>query len=126
MTGSIFIVVALASCPVIMIIIGVMLLTMQTQRGGMIGYRTSKSQKSDAAWVAANSYYGRISIVTNVVSLIATILISVFVILKSDDETVLTSAILFIAGVQMILIFADIIATEFMLSQKFDKDGNPK
>ena len=126
MAENIMIIVALISCPVIMIIIGILLLTIQSERGGMIGYRTSKSQKSDATWVAANAYYGKISIVTNIISLIVTILISVFIILKSQDENLLTTAILFITSVQIILLFADIIATELMLSQKFDKDGNPK
>lgn len=126
MEDNIILTIALIIGPVIMIIAGILLLTIQAERGGMIGYRTSKSQKSDAAWAAANRYFGRLSIITNVISLIATILVCVFVLLKSQDENLLTSVILFISGMQIILIVADIIATEMMLSQKFDKDGNPK
>lgn len=126
MADNIILTIALISGPLIMIIVGILLLTLQAERGGMIGYRTSKSQKSDATWATANSYFGKLSIVTNAISLIATILICVFVLIKTQDDNVLTAAILFISGMQIILIVADIIATEMMLSKKFDQDGNPK
>lgn len=85
---------------------------------GMVGYRTKRSMKSQAAWDFANEYAGNLMMWCS----LATIAIQIFSYFVFSSEIALYITI----GALMLGMFVAIGFTEYQLSQRFDKEGNPK
>lgn len=86
------------------------------------GYRTEMSMKSRDTWEFAHRFYGRLSFVFGLILLPLTV---AAIVLLSKRSSV-TTAVLAVAGVQILLLLGLILATEVALRVKFDKDGARK
>ncbi len=84
----------------------------------MMGYRTKRSMKSQAAWDFANEYAGNLMMWTS----IASITLQIFTFFTMEAMVSIYVAL----GAIMISMFVVIGFTEYQLAQRFDKQGQPK
>lgn len=82
------------------------------------GYRTRKSQLSQATWDFANEYAGNLIVWSSLV----TIVVEIFSVFTMPANT----SILVTAGVMTLGIFTCMALTEYQLTKRFDKEGTPK
>ena len=109
--------------PLVMIIAGASFMNGAPKEINQIyGYRTEMSMKNRDTWEFAHRFYGRLSFVSGLILLPLTV---AAIALLSKRFSV-TTAILAVAGVQILLLLALILATEVALRVKFDKGGGRK
>ncbi|OEK01692.1 hypothetical protein BFP97_09260 [Roseivirga sp. 4D4] len=84
----------------------------------MMGYRTKRSMKSQAAWDFANEYAGNLMMWTS----IASITIQIFAYFTMEAMVAIYVAI----GAITVSMFVVMGLTEYQLAQRFDKQGQPK
>lgn len=90
----------------------------------LVGYRTARSMKSQAAWDFAQVYSGRTMFYTGIAILaLAGILLMVLRDAVDDDNAVITIALLIVPTVAASVL--PLYLTERKLKQLFDKEGNP-
>ena len=78
--------------------------------------------KNRDTWEFAHRFYGRLSFVSGLILLPLTV---AAIVLLSKRSSV-TTAVLAVAGVQILLLLVLIVATEVALRVKFDKGGGRK
>ncbi|HHY10527.1 MAG TPA: SdpI family protein [Firmicutes bacterium] len=84
------------------------------------GYRTKASMKSEATWLFAHSYYGRILRISGGILLVIAV-VSLLIFRKDALWVILWNSVL-----QILTLLLSVIPTETALRQKFDKDGIPR
>ncbi len=84
----------------------------------LMGYRTIRSMKSQAAWKFANEYAGNLM----AWSAVFAITVQIFAYFVLEPNTSIFVAV----GASTLSLFAVIGVTEYQLKQRFDKDGNSK
>ena len=80
--------------------------------------------KNQDTWDFAHLYFGKLWLVCGLVSIPAFLIPICLVLGKSEQVISMTSLI--VLGLQVILLFATIIATERALKNNFDKFGRPR
>lgn len=90
----------------------------------LMGYRTTRSTKSQATWNFANAYFGHLCEKVGWVSFIPSVLV-MLPFMHSTEDT-LGMAVLVIVSVQTLLLLWPIIPTERELKKRFNENGVPK
>ena len=108
--------------PVIMLIMGLAFRKPPKKINYIYGYRTTRSMQNQDTWEFAHVYFGsimrKVSIITIIISLIASIISMNF----NDDMKAII--MLIVITVQTIVIIAAIFPVEKALKQTFDEKGN--
>ena len=112
-------------CPITMIITALVIWKFPAEYKGM-GYHSSYAEKSPAAWTAAQYYFGKIGVFTNLAALVLSIAAYVPVFIIDSFESKGGVVCMIVTMAQIAVVFVDMFATEGMLKKHFDKDGNPK
>ena len=111
--------------PLLMVGFGLLLMkNPPKQINSFYGYRTKRSMKNQDTWDFAHLYFGKLWLVCGLVSIPAFLIPICLVLGKSEQVISMTSLI--VLGLQVILLFATIIATERALKNNFDKFGRPR
>lgn len=110
--------------PIIIMALSAMIWKNPPKQNENIGYRTTRSQKSEEAWKYAQTEWGKISTIIFAVFTALTIILEVIAIKVNFDES--TGFIVFIAHTVflVILLFIPVIIVENKLKKRFDEDGN--
>lgn len=111
--------------PVVMIVVG----RLSWKHGPkdinlLMGYRTTRSTKSQATWDFANAYFGHLCEKLGWISLIPSGLLMLPFLHSS--ENVIGGVNVGIVSVQTLLLLLPILPTERELKKRFDDNGNPK
>lgn len=88
----------------------------------LLGYRTSRSMKSDQAWRFANRYAGKIWIRWGLFLFVFSLLLAFFV----KDENQRERMIVIVPLLQLVPLMLSIIPVERALKQQFDENGKHK
>ena len=91
---------------------------LDTERSGMVGYRTIWSMKSDETWKFAQEYSAKAMRYASAVSIV----IQIICIFLFEGET----SIMITAGALTLCLLTSIVMTEKALRINFNKDGTPK
>jgi len=90
----------------------------------IIGYRTTRSMRTQESWDFANRYGGKLMVRAGWVTLIISAVVMLLVIFRSETVVSTVSVVLIIC--QLIPLLAVIPMVERELKKRFDKDGNPR
>lgn len=101
--------------PIIMIFAGFLMFRCPIPRNFIIGYRTSRSMKSEATWKFANQLTGKLWIVIGSVLLFVSTIIFVCFSFFPNIETLST----IIIGIQLFMMIVPIFFIETKLKHKF-------
>ncbi len=109
-----------ALLPIILIIVGAFLWKFPPAYDSLWGYKTNRSGSSEEAWYAAQELFGKISVLSNLPSLILSVVIeSLSLPLRLDEDTA-AWILVGIGIVQTLIVLADIAAVEILLAKRFD------
>lgn len=111
--------------PLMMLIIGIWLWKNPPEPGNC-GYMSAYSRSSTDAWYFAQVTWGRICVISNIPTLIVTVIaftIGIILKLPKDQSTVLYISV---TAAQIVIIFAGIFLTEHKLHKYFNRDGTRK
>ena len=90
----------------------------------IIGYRSTRSIKSQAAWDFANRYSGKLMLRAGWFTLVASLAVMLLILFQS--EAVISAVSVVLIFYQLIPLLAVLPMVERQLKKRFDKDGNPK
>lgn len=120
MAVLIFAVIFLLLMPLAMIICGAWFIKSPPEPDSGIGYRTSRSMSSPAAWIAAHSISGKYWLISGLITLIGTLLGGGYAILSlADSDDAIYNVILIAEGIQLFFLLLVIPITEFRLKKMF-------
>ena len=105
MAVLIFTVITLLLMPLTMIICGAWFLKSPPEMDSGIGYRTSRSMSSPAAWIAAHRICGKYWLIFGIITLIGTLLCGGYAIFSlADTDEAIYNVILIVEGVQLLFL----------------------
>ena len=84
---------------------------------GAVGYKTTRSMKTPAAWVFAHKYFGRLAFIIGVALTVGGVA-AMLVFLGRDEDTVSIAGTI-VLGAQCVGLVAPIIPTEIALKRNF-------
>ena len=120
MAVLIFAVIILLLMPLTMIICGAWFIKSPPEMDSGIGYRTSRSMSSPAAWIAAHRICGKYWLIFGIITFIGTLLGGGYAILSlADTDEAIYNVILIAEGVQLFFLLLAIPITESRLKKIF-------
>ncbi|AEB76469.1 SdpI family protein [Clostridium botulinum] len=108
------------SVGIILVIAGLILKLVSTQKNGLVGYRTTFSMKNDDTWKEANEFASILMMFYGVVSII---LASIITVLNKDNMNI---SLKLSSIVSFMMMIACIFSTEIHLRRMFHKNGKRK
>lgn len=108
------------SIGIILVIAGLILKIVSTQKNGVVGYRTTFSMKNDDTWKEANESSAIFTIFCGIISIILAIIITILN--KNNMEISLKLSFI----VSFVMMIVSIVTTEIHLRRIFDKSGKRK
>lgn len=109
---KVFILLTSLVIPIIMIISGALIWKNPPAPNGAVGYRTKRSRSSEKVWYIAQSFWGKLSLFTNIPMMIVTALFMVLCIRNGMNNDDLVNVMVTFVIIQTIMIFAEIAITE--------------
>ena len=87
------------------------------------GYRTKRAMKSEEAWVFAQKYWGKLSMLLDI-----PLFLTVIVFYMINKSVAQSSDMIFLMflGIQLLLVILPVPFVEYALKNKFDSQGRPK
>ena len=85
---------------------------------GAVGYKTTRSMKTPAAWVFAHKHFGRIAFFVGLALAIGGVVAMLFFLGRDEDTVGIAGTI--VTGVQTVGLLAPIIPTEIALKRTFN------
>ena len=111
--------------PAIMIVVGAwMEKDPPKEINWIIGYRSTRSMKSQEAWDFANHYGGKVMKKAGWITLALSVIVMLFVMFRSD--AVVSKVSVTLTFCQLIPLLAVLPMVERELKKRFDSEGNPK
>lgn len=89
-------------------------------RYGSVGYRTTRSRKSEATWEYSNKLAGKLWLILGLVTLAIAIIIRL--IFGNLEQTCCIAVLVS----ELVIIIIPVFVIEGKLKEKFDEEGNPK
>lgn len=90
----------------------------------VMGYRSTRSMKSQESWDFANRYSGKLMFRAGWMTLVVSLVVMLLILFRSETVVSIVSVVLVFC--QLIPLLAVLPMVEQQLKKRFDEDGNPK
>lgn len=110
--------------PIAVIMVGVSVWKNPPKMGEQFGFRTKRSQKSEAAWTYAQIAYGKVSTVVFIPIEILTLAAGVTAIVMNLGDLPAFITFMAVEAAQVAAIIIITFAVDLRLKKHFDEDGN--
>lgn len=112
--------------PVIFLIVSALIWRNPPKMNESFGYRTKRAEKSEEAWNAAQTIYGKYGTIAFAIVLAATLAADIAMIFINPSENARFAAFIVIVSVQCAALIPVIAIVEYKLNMLFDENGKPK